>query len=424
MSRIPARATLPVREVPNDRVKCGPATVSGVTPARSRTRSDDRVDLARRERDALDAAVRSIAEVLDLEPVLQLIVDRVRGLASAQYAALGIIGEDGLLERFVTSGVTEARRRRIGTLPRGRGLLGLIIRESQSVRIPDIGSDPRRHGFPPHHPPMRSFLGVPVRLQGVAVGNFYLTNKRGSDKFSADDQRLVERFALHAAIAIDNARLHEQARRLAVVAERDRIGRDLHDGVIQRLYAVTLSLDDVPELMDEEADEARERVDRAIVALQTAIGDIRGFIYDLRPTLPSPEDLRRALVEVADEVRRTGSTSVTVEVAEGVLLPSDAAAELVAIVREALSNVQRHAEATRASVQLTIRGERLRLVIGDDGRGFDPQGRRTRQQHGLSNIRDRAVALGGRARVRSRSGHGTRILVDIPTDPGLAGADQ
>jgi len=389
-----------------------------VPPARSRTRLDDRVDQARRERDALDTAVRSIAGVLDLEPVLQLIVDRVRDLVEAEYAALGIVGEDGVLERFMTSGITEARRRQIGALPQGRGLLGLIIRESKSVRIPDIGSDPRRYGFPRHHPPMRSFLGVPVRVGGTAVGNFYLTNKRGSDEFSTEDQRLVERFALHASIAIDNARLHEQVRRLAVLAERDRIGRDLHDGVIQRLYAVTLSLDDVPDLVGEEPDEARDRVDRAIEALQTAIADIRGFVYDLRPTLPAPEDLRRALGDIADDIRRTGKTNVIVEVADEIRLGPEEAADLVAIAREGLSNVQRHAAAERAFVQLTVHGEALRLVITDDGQGFDARGRRTRQQHGLSNIRDRAAALGGRVTVRSRPGRGTRIIVDLPLDAG------
>jgi signal transduction histidine kinase len=121
---------------------------------------------------------------------------------------------------------------------------------------------------------------------------------------------------------------------------------------------------------------------------------------------------------VADEVRRTGTTSVSVEVADEVLLGSEAAAELVAIVREAVGNVQRHAAATRAVVQLTVHGDALRLVIADDGHGFDAHGRRTRQQHGLSNIRDRAAALGGRVTVRSRPGRGTRIIVDLPLDAG------
>jgi len=370
-------------------------------------------DRARDERGALDEAVQSIAGVLDLERVLQLIVDRVRDLADGEYAALGIIGPDGGLERFVTSGISDAGRRAIGPLPQGRGLLGLILRESRSVRIPDIGADPRRHGFPPHHPEMRSFLGVPVRLREAVIGNFYVTNKRGADEFSAEDQRLVERFALHAAIAIDNARLHDSVGRLAVVEERDRIGRDLHDGVIQRLYAVTLSLDDVPELMDEAPDEARERVDRAIRTLQSTIGDIRGFVYDLRPALQAPEDLRRALLEVADEVRRMGTTAVSVEVADEVLLRADAAGELVTIVREALSNVGRHARAAHAWVQLEISGAEARLTVRDDGTGFDPAAR-SQGHHGLTNIRERAVALGGRARVESSPGTGTRVVVEVP----------
>lgn len=358
--------------------------------------------------------MRSIAGVLDLESVLQLIVDSVRDLADAEYAAVGIIGPDGGLERFVTSGISEARRRQIGPLPQARGLLGLIIREGQSVRIPDIGADPRRHGFPPHHPPMRSFLGVPVRVRATAIGNFYLSNKRGADEFSAEDQGLVERFALHAAIAIDNARLHKEVRRLAVVEERDRIGRDLHDGVIQRLYAVTLSLDDVPDLMGEEPDEARDRVDRAIETLQSAIGDIRGFVYDLRPALQAPEDLRRALGEVADEVRRTGTTTVNVEVADDVLLPSEAAVELVTIVREALSNVGRHAGAAHAWVELGSTGTESRLTVTDDGRGFDPSAVRSRGHHGLMNMRERAATLGGRCWVESALGSGTRVVVEVP----------
>ena len=120
-------------------------------------------------------------------------------------------------------------------------------------------------------------FGCGIEPSGTSIS----PTTRGAAKFSLDDQRLVERFALHAAIAIDNARMHEQVRRLAVVEERDRIGRDLHDGVIQRLYAVTLALDDVPELMDESPADARDRVERSIEALQSAIGDIRTFIYDL-----------------------------------------------------------------------------------------------------------------------------------------------
>lgn len=372
-------------------------------------------DRAREELEALDEAVRSIAGVLDLDDVLQLICDRARDLANAEYAALGIIGWDGRLERFVTSGISEARRREIGPLPQGRGLLGLIIRDGQSLRVPDIAAHPQRHGFPPNHPPMRSFLGVPIRVRGDPIGNFYLTNKRGNDEFSVEDQALVERFALHAAIAIDNARLHDQVRQLAVIAERDRIGRDLHDGVMQRLYAVTISLDDVPELMDEDPEEARSRVDRAIGSLQSAIGDIRGFVYDLRPALQGPEELRRALEEVADELGRNGVLSVAVRTADGLLLRSDAAAQLVTIVREALSNVGRHSGAAHAWVDVEAQGTVVRLSVTDDGGGFDPAGPRSPDHHGLNNMRERAAALGGRFLIESRPGNGTRVVVELPS---------
>src|SRR4029079_11394484 len=217
--------------------------------------------------EALDAATRAIAGLQAVEDVLQVIVDPVRPLVGARYAALGIVGADGVIERFITSGIDAEERARIGSLPRGRGFLGLIMRENRSFRIRDIAIDARRHGFPPNHPAMHSFLGVPVTVRGASVGNLYLTNKLGADEFSEDDQRLVETFALHAGIAIENARVHERAERLAVVDERERIGADLHDGSIQSLYAVGLSLEDVPELVHDDPDEVERRVERAIDSL-------------------------------------------------------------------------------------------------------------------------------------------------------------
>ena len=184
---------------------------------------------------ALDAAVRGVAGLVPLDDVLQLIVDRVRPLVGAEYAALGVVDPNGRIERFITSGLSAEGRQRIGALPEGHGLLGLIIRENRSFRIPDLNTDPRRYGFPPNHPPMQSFLGVPVIVRNTTVGRLYLTNKIGADEFTDEDQSLVETFALHAGIAMDNARLHDQLRRLAVVDERERISKDLHDGIIQNM---------------------------------------------------------------------------------------------------------------------------------------------------------------------------------------------
>jgi hypothetical protein len=150
-----------------------------------------------------------------------------RGIAGvhAQYAALGIVDQDFGIERFITSGVSRAERERIGPPPHGHGLLGAIARETQPVRVHDIGTDTRRFGFPANHPPMSSLLGVPIGAKGRSIGRLYLTNKLPSGDFTEDDERLVEMFALHAGIAIENARLHEQVQRLAIVEERERIAR-------------------------------------------------------------------------------------------------------------------------------------------------------------------------------------------------------
>src|SRR5688572_12071373 len=338
---------------------------------------------------ALDQAVRGISGVLEIDRVLQLIVDRVRELVAAEYAAIGIVDAAGAIERFITSGMDDATRTAIGDLPHGRGLLGLIIRENRTVRIPEIADHPESYGFPPHHPPMHSFLGMPITNQGVAVGRLYLTNKYGASEFSNDDQALVEMFALHAGIAIENARLHDQVRRLAVVDERDRISRDLHDSVIQAIYAQTLALDDVPELVAEDPEEARRRVDEAIDALHAVIRDIRNFIFGLRPVLLESGSLADGIEHLATELRRNGGVEVDVSVDAPAVedLPIELVAELLAIAREGLSNIARHASATRALVSLADSGSgQLRLDLSDDGRGFNADDNVARGHHGLANM--------------------------------------
>jgi GAF domain-containing protein len=158
--------------------------------------------------DALSDAVRAIGGVLGLEDVLQIIVDRVRSLVGSRYAALGIAGDRGAIERFITSGVTPDERAAIGPIPVGHGLLGLIIREGHSFRIPDIAAHPDSYGFPPNHPPMRSFLGVPIRLRDEVFGNLYLTDKQSGEVFTDVDEELVVGLASAASVAIENARLH------------------------------------------------------------------------------------------------------------------------------------------------------------------------------------------------------------------------
>jgi signal transduction histidine kinase len=366
--------------------------------------------------DALDAATRAVAGVLSVDEVLQVIVDQVRPLVRARYAALGIVDEHGIVERFITSGISDEVRASIGPIPRGHGLVGLIIEENRAFRIDDINVDPRRHGFPPNHPPMTTFLGVPITVKGRSVGNLYLTDKAGGSPFTEADQEIVEFFARHAGIAIDNARLHELVRSLAVIEERERIGKDLHDGIIQSLYAVGLSLEDVPDLMDEDPTEVVRRVERAIDNLHVAIGDIRNFIFGLRPDLLGGMPLMAGLAALADEFRH--NTMIDIELAGGGLdsePPAEVTAHLLGIVNEALSNVARHAAASRAWVDASSGADGSVVVrVRDNGRGFDASIGAPLGHQGLANMRSRAAGIGASLEVVSDPGSGTTISITLP----------
>jgi signal transduction histidine kinase len=365
---------------------------------------------------AVDEAARAIAGLLDIEEALQLIVERVRTLVGARYAALGIVGADDRIQRFITSGMPPHQREAIGPLPQGRGLLGLIIREARSYRIPNIAGHPDSSGFPANHPPMTSFLGVPVTSGGRSVGNFYLTDKIGAPEFTPTDQRLVELFALHAGIAIDNARLHQDAAAYAIVQERDRIGRDLHDGIIQSLYAVSLSLEDVPEMMGTSPAEAEGRVDAAIESLQTSIRELRGFIYGLRPETLDGADVPGGIVALSEMFRYNTLVEVDLDVdadAGGDLL-WEHGAELLQLVRESLSNAARHANAKHLHVSFRRVEGATSLIVADDGIGFDASGAVATGHDGLRNMRARAEAIGATLRVESAIGEGTRIIVTMP----------
>jgi signal transduction histidine kinase len=368
-----------------------------------------------RQLEALDMAVRGIATLSSVDRVLQLIVNRVRDLIGAEYAALGIVGAFGEIEQFITSGVAPEVREQIGPPPRGHGLLGLIIREDRSFLIDDIAEHAQSYGFPPNHPEMHAFLGVPVHAGGRSVGNLYLTNKTSAATFSDDDMQLVERFALHAGIAIANARLHDELGRLAIVEERQRISQDLHDSIIQSLYAISLSLEEVPDLMIEDPSEVTARADRAIDSIHATIRDIRNFIMGLQPELLTDADLASGIRSLAAEFEANTLIDLELELDEPITdLDPDSDGHLLSITREALSNIARHSGASRAAVQLKREGAVLRLVISDNGRGFNAAEARSANHRGMSNLHSRADALGGDLNVTSDLGLGTQIELTIP----------
>ena len=390
-----------------------PSVSEDLETALAAARAD--ADAANRRLEALDQAVRGIAGVLSTDRVLQLIVDRVRELLDAEYAALGIVGPHGLIELFITSGITAEQRKQIGPIPRGHGLLGLIIREGRTLRIDDIATHPDSYGFPAHHPEMHSLIGVPVRAKGRIVGDLYLTNKLTAASFSDEDERLVEMFALHAGIAIENARLHEELQRLAVVDERDRISQDLHDSIIQSLYALGLALEDLPDEFAENPTEATIRVESAIDTIHGTIRDIRNLILGLRPALLLDLDLDEGMFALANEFRL--NTMIDLELLVADQLPPispEQVDQLLNMTREGLSNVARHSGASRAVLALAASDGTLTLLIGDNGRGFDPAEGRTEGHHGLANLQSRAEALGGSLKVKSKPGAGTEVEARIP----------
>ena len=366
---------------------------------------------------ALETAIRAVAGLLSVDEVLQVIVEQVRPLVGARYAALGIVDTEGVMERFITSGIDDATRARIGAPPRGHGFLGLIVRENRSIRIRDIAVDPRRYGFPPNHPPMHSFLGVPVTVKGRSVGNLYLTDKAGEIEFSEEDQALVETFAVHAGIAIENARLHEQVQRLAIVDERERISTDLHDSIIQSIYAVGLSLEDVAELVRTDPDEVERRIERAIVNLHLTIRDIRNFIFGLRPELLGGTTLIDGLVVIVEEFRHNSMIDVELHVGDVDKEPDpEATGHLLGVVNEALSNIARHSGASRATVFVNnAEPGGLDLVVEDNGHGFDPTTIGVLGHQGLLNMRSRMAAIGATVDVTSDA-TATRVHVHRPAE--------
>jgi signal transduction histidine kinase len=317
------------------------------------------------------------------------------------------------MERFITSGMDDDDRRAIGAPPRGHGLLGISLRDSTSLRVDDVNTDPRRAGFPPGHPLMHTLLSVPVKVEGRAIGNLYLTDREDGIRFSEDDERLVESFARHAGLAIHNARMHEELRQLAVLQERERIAQDLHDGSIQSLYAVSLALEDTAELLEADPHQAVERIDHAIESIHGTIQEIRDFIMGLDPDARTAVDLLAGLTALADEFERSTLIEVELSSDPDVPLDPDETLQIIQLTREAMSNVARHAAATKVVVNVQDRRQLLRVSIIDDGRGFDVTEEQRPGHYGLTNMHARAESLGGSLAIESGK-DGTRVVFEMP----------
>ncbi|MEV0202720.1 GAF domain-containing protein [Nonomuraea sp. NPDC050691] len=532
--------------------------------------------LATRDRvHALLEAVVSVGSDLDLETVLRRIVETATNLVDASYGALGVVGQESTLLQFIPVGLTEEEIARIEHWPHGLGLLGLLIKDARPLRLGRISDHPESYGFPPGHPPMGTFLGVPVRVRDEVFGNLYLTEKRGGGEFDEEDEAIVVALATAAGVAIENARLYEETRRretwleassdvttrllsgadprevlalmaararhmtgadlvqillpgedggvlraevvegdlapgaaglaygltgsaagevftsgraitagdlldsesplrglgygpellmplgaghtvrgvlalakrsgrlpfsgselrmleafsgqaaialelaearrdaerLTLLEDRDRIAKDLHDVVIQRLFAIAMTLMSTVRLV--ERPEASGRLQHAIDELDETIRQIRSTIFALQnvPDVAAPS-LRARVVELVESARGHLGFMPGLRM-EGQLdhrVPEEVAEHLLAVLREALSNVVRHAKASRTDVSVEVTGDRLTLTVRDDGVGLAGGGRRS----GLRNMEERAAGLGGGFEAGSPDDGGTRLRWDVP----------
>jgi signal transduction histidine kinase len=306
-------------------------------------------------RQLLDA-VLTVGSDLDLPAMLQRIVQSAVDLVEARYGALGVLDDSRTrLAQFITVGIDDAGHAAIGDLPEGHGILGLLIVDARPLLLPDLREQPESHGFPPNHPPMRSFLGVPVRMRDEVFGNLYLTDKTSGEVFTDVDEELVLGLAAAAGVAIENARLHARIQELALVDDRERIARDLHDSIIQRLFATGLSLQGTATLVRHDPAAVERRVNDAVDDLDLVVRHIRSTIFGLevRGTTAS-NGVRSRVLDVAREAGETLGFEPRV-VFEGPLdarCPDQIAGELLATLREALSNVTRHAAASGVDVRV------------------------------------------------------------------------
>ncbi len=367
----------------------------------------------------LDAVV-AITSDLDLESVLRQIVTSAMDLTGARYGALGVLDGDRL-GRFIPLGLDDAQISAIPHWPHGDGLLGEIIRSPHPVRVANVDADPRSAGYPAGHPHMHTFLGVPIRVRESVFGNLYLTEKADGEPFSRKDEAAVVALAAAAGAAIDNARLYGQAKQIGLLEDRDRIARDLHDVVIQRLFASAMTLMSVqPSVTDETA---RARIEEIVTDLDETIQQIRSTIFSLHtatdPDAPSIDSRLQAAAHAATTTLGF-APRVVVAVNDGAgtpgteaTLPATVADQLVVVLGESLTNVARHASATAVDVRLEVSPSNACLTVTDNGIGIKT-GPGAGPRSGLRNLEVRAQDLGGESECSALPDGGTRLTWRVP----------
>jgi signal transduction histidine kinase len=358
-------------------------------------------------------AVLLLESDLELSVLLRHVIEEARSMTNARYGALGVLNGDGTaLSEFLTSGLEQDQEDRIGARPTGKGVLGLLITDPRPLRLANLGSHAESYGFPPGHPTMGSFLGVSIVVRDEVYGNLYLTDKLGWSEFTQDDEALVGALAAAAGIAIENARLHERVQAAAIYEERDRLARDLHDTVIQRLFAVGLSLQSlvgVPEVAP-----VSGRLQATVGDIDDTIRQIRASIFELTSS-DGDRGVRASVLTLVQDLRPLLGFDARV-VFDGPVdtaISTTVSEHLLAGVREAVTNVARHAEATEATVTVVVAEGNCRLEVADNGRGLGGPSNGDGGL-GLVNLRRRAEKLHGTFEARSPESGGTVLTWLVP----------
>lgn len=387
-------------------------------------------------------ASRVLTAEMSLDGVLQRIVDAALSIIGARYAALGVLSSDGTtLENFVTAGISPEVRHRIGALPRGKGILGQLIRHPGVLRLRNLTEHPASAGFPAHHPVMRAFLGVPIRGRRGVFGNLYLTEKTGAEEFSEEDAYLAQLFAAQAATAVDNARLHEESARLLEEVQQLHRSRERFFAMVNHELRNALAATyGWAEMLVRRKDP--ESVPSAAYEVLDSAGQAVSLINDLLDLSRLDEDRLKPIIREVDcatvinrAVSRATPAARSKHIRIETVFPDGLGScqtdqhRIEQILGNVLNNAVRHApENSRVLVSLEHRNGQVRMVVDDEGPGVKPDEveqifdvyvtRPGEEGHGtglgLPLSRRLARLLGGDLRAEARPGEGGRFILELP----------
>ncbi len=384
------------------------AAQAGVAVANARVFEES--ERRRRSLEAVSELTDRIISGDDTARVLEMVAKNARELVHADLSM--IVGPAGAAGPTILVADGHAAEQLRGmSVPADSSISGEVMRSGRPMVVEDASAQSLAYEPLVHSADMGPAIFVPLRLRGQVFGTLSVANGRLGQGFTADDVALVQTFANQASVALENGSAKEDRERLALLDERERIGRELHDGVIQSLFAVGMSLQGTAMASTDQA--TQQRVDRAVGELDRAIIDLRNYIFGLRPVILTNHQLGTALQELVEEFTGASEVVTVADIEAGAAdALSSVSADVVQLVREALSNVRRHANASTCRVSLRLDGHTAVLEIDDDGKGFDLVA--VKKGLGLDNLRSRAQGLGGEGRIDSVAGEGTVVTIRLP----------